>query len=322
MTRTPATCPRFASWDDQVVITNTTTGDTLTTALVHTDPNVDGVLTPGASLARQYAFTLPTNADGVGNIQITVTANVNHSALSNRRTSLTNANLRTYANGGNYPSAPTTLTVGGVDFALIPSGTTSSSLGILQTSGSGTSFDIPVNIAGATVLYTLINSTYGVAGDTVGTVEVKGTDGADAIFNLVEGTNIRDHNNDGLQQHDCPRHAVGVIRQRPGSPRHADVRPAGCVRQCPDHRHHPHQQRRHPAGKSVPGGGDRHDLFRPVAARFARQRCGARYRQQRDHDGRFGERTPRSGFGGARPGQRLGCSRRQPDQRSPRRLST
>ena len=87
--------------------------------------------------------------------------------------------------------------MGGVDFALIPDGTTSPSLGVLQTDGTGTSFDIPVNISGATVLNTLINSTYGTAGDTVGTVEVKGTGGADAVFNLVEGTNIRDFNNDG-----------------------------------------------------------------------------------------------------------------------------
>ena len=39
--------PATAAWDDQVVITNTTTGDTLTTAEVLTDPNVDGPLTPG-----------------------------------------------------------------------------------------------------------------------------------------------------------------------------------------------------------------------------------------------------------------------------------
>ena len=190
--------PAIAAWDDQVVITNTTTGDTLTTALVHTDPDVEGVLAPGGSLAQEFTFTLPTTADGTGNIQITITANVDHSAFESA-TSLTNANLRTYSNGGDYPAAPTMLSVGGVDFALIPDGTVPSSLGILQTGTSGSSVDIPVNIAGGTVLNTLINSAYGIAGDTVGTVEVKGTNGADAIFNLVEGTNIRDHNNDGYE---------------------------------------------------------------------------------------------------------------------------
>ncbi len=186
--------PAAAAWDDQVVITNTTTGHTLVTALVSVDPGVDGVLNPGASLEQQYAFTLPTDADAIGNLQISVTANVNHSAFESAA-SLTNANLLTYSNANAFPSAPTTINVGGVDFALIPDETTSPSLGALQTASSGTSFDIPVNISGGTALNTLINSTYGVAGDTVGTVEVKGTGGADATFNLVEGTNIRDYNN-------------------------------------------------------------------------------------------------------------------------------
>ena len=44
--------PAAAAWDDQVVITNTTTGDTLAMALVPVDPGVDGVLDPGASVAR------------------------------------------------------------------------------------------------------------------------------------------------------------------------------------------------------------------------------------------------------------------------------
>ena len=43
--------PAIAAWDDQVVITNTTTGDTLTTALVDIDPDVDGVLDPGGFAA-------------------------------------------------------------------------------------------------------------------------------------------------------------------------------------------------------------------------------------------------------------------------------
>ena len=34
--------------------------------------------------------------------------------------SLTNANLRTYTSGANYPIAPTTLTLDGVPFDLVP----------------------------------------------------------------------------------------------------------------------------------------------------------------------------------------------------------
>src|SRR5262249_23949663 len=151
----------------------------------------DGVLAPGASLARQFAFTLPTGTNATGNIQIAVTANINFSAFE-QGTSLVNSDLRGAGNGQDYPIATTTLTVGGVDFALVPKGTSTNCLGILQTSGV---FYIPVNIAGGTTLYTLINSLWGTAGDTVGTVEVKGTGGADGTFNLVEGTNIRDYNN-------------------------------------------------------------------------------------------------------------------------------
>ena len=167
------------------------------------DPAVDGDLGPSVSQAEQYAFTLPSGADGIGNIEISVTANVDHTAYASA-SSLTNANLRNYTNGSDFPSAPTTLTVGGVDFALIADGTAPSSLDILQTTGSGTSFDIPVNVSGGMVLSTLINSTYGAAGDVVGTVEVKGTGGADALFQLVEGTNIRNYNNGGYSDTIAP----------------------------------------------------------------------------------------------------------------------
>ena len=211
--------------------------------------------------------------------------------------------------------APTTLTVGGVDFALIPDGTTSSSLGILQTAGSGTSFDIPVNISGGTVLNTLINSTYGVAGDTVGTVEVKGTGGADADFNLVEGTNIRDYNNDGYNNTIAPgtpsaSFGSGQIR--------LDMQTFVAARgvcHSADHGHHPHEQRWHTARKSVPGGGDRDDRIGPVAARFAGQRRGTRRRQHATTTVVSGSIAPGSGLDRARPRQRLGGTGRRSDER-------
>ncbi len=195
--------PTLTAWDDQVTIVNTTTGATLTASDVTTDPNLVGELAPGASLSQQFAFTLPTGADGTGNIQVTVTANVNHTAFE-QSTSQVNDDLQGYANGSDYPIAPTTLNVGGVDFALVPFGSSTASLGILQTTGSGTSFDLPVNITGAKSVSTLIDTTYGEDGDTVGTVEFKGTNGADAVFNLVEGVNVRDHNNDGYENNIAP----------------------------------------------------------------------------------------------------------------------
>src|SRR5262249_14308393 len=113
--------PAASPWDDQVVITNTTTGNILTTANVPYDPNLYGPLASNGTLARSFAYTLPTNADGAGNIRVTVTANVNHTAYE-QNGSLVNANLRNYTGGSNYPVAATTLTVGGVDFTLVPSG--------------------------------------------------------------------------------------------------------------------------------------------------------------------------------------------------------
>ncbi len=67
----------------------------------------------------------------------------------------------------------------------------------MQLPGAGHSVDIPVNIAGATAVDTLINSAAGENGANAGTIEFRGTGGADVTFNLVEGTNIRDYNNDG-----------------------------------------------------------------------------------------------------------------------------
>ena len=222
------------------------------------------------------AFTLPTGADGSGNIQITVTANVNHTAFASA-TSLTNANLRTYANGGDYPSAPTTLTVGGVDFALIPNGTT-----VVQPGHPADDRQRHVvrhpgqHQPGGPSLNTLINSTYGNAGDTVGHRRGQ-RDGRGR--RRLQSRRRHQHprpQQRRLREHDRARHALGVVRQRPGSPRHADVRPAQRVRHGADHGHHPHQQRRYAARQPVPGGGHGDDGIRPVAARSARQRRGAR----------------------------------------------
>ena len=287
------------------MITNTTTGDTLVTALVPADPGVDGVLDPGASLAEQYPFTLPTGADGVGNMQITVTANVNHSAFESA-TSLTNANLQTYTNGGDFPSAPTTLTVGGVDFALIPRRNNVPQPGRAANDGKRHVVRHPGEHQRRYCAQHADQLHLREAGDTVGTVEVKGTGGADAVFNLVEGTNIRDFNNDGYNNTIAP----GTPSASFGSGQvrldmQTFVLPE-CVRHCPDHGHHLHKQRRHSARESVPGGGDRDDGIGPVAARSARQRRGARHREQSTHDGRLRKRASRPGVDRARPRKRLG----------------
>ncbi len=108
-----------------------------------------------------------------------------------------NANLVDYTNGSDYPPGGTALTVGGVPFTL--ANHTGGGTGVVQTpyQSQPNSFDVPVSIANPSVVYTLINSTYGTLGDTVGSVEFKATGGLDYAVNLVEGQDIRDHNNDG-----------------------------------------------------------------------------------------------------------------------------
>ncbi len=111
---------------------------------------------------------------------------------------LTNANLRSFSNGANYPIAPTTLDVGGVSFELVPNGATPNSLGIIFTPNGNSEFTINTDIFGATTIYTLINSAFGQFGATNGRIEFVGDDDAFVSFDLIQGDNIRDHFNGGF----------------------------------------------------------------------------------------------------------------------------
>ncbi len=188
--------PVQGAWDDQVVVRNVTTGDTLATALVHYDATTDGPLAVGGSLARQYTLKLPDGGAGAGDLEITVTADIGHAA-GQWNNSLVNANLRTYTGGGNYPVAPTVLNVGGLDFSLVSYGTTANSLGIIQSPAGSSTYHIATHVVGATAVDTLMNSIYGTLGANIASIEFLAAGGADATFDLVEGTNIRDHYNDG-----------------------------------------------------------------------------------------------------------------------------
>ncbi|MBL9120199.1 MAG: hypothetical protein JNL80_09830 [Phycisphaerae bacterium] len=106
-----------------------------------------------------------------------------------------NADIRSYTGGISYPLGGQTLSFGSVPFTLGLLNGSTTTLGAVQLPGNGqpTVHSFPVNIAGATRLYTLINSTWGVYGVTNGKIEVFGTNGAYASFSLVQGFNIRDH---------------------------------------------------------------------------------------------------------------------------------
>ena len=106
-----------------------------------------------------------------------------------------NTDLRTYTGGWGYPIGGQDAYFGGVPFALSLQDRAPNTLGGIQLPASGelTVHSFSVNLTGATHLYTLINSTWGVVGATNGKVEVFGTNGAYASLTLIQGVNIRDH---------------------------------------------------------------------------------------------------------------------------------
>jgi hypothetical protein len=84
--------------------------------------------------------------------------------------------------------------VGGVPFSIAQDVNGNNMwAGIVAGPPFPTSLDIPVNVFGVTSAYMLMDSFFGACGSTIGSVEFKGSGGADVTFNLVEGANIRDH---------------------------------------------------------------------------------------------------------------------------------
>ncbi|MBV9122946.1 MAG: hypothetical protein JO112_06300, partial [Planctomycetes bacterium] len=61
------------SWTDHVVVTNTTTGQTIVTADVPYNAAQNGNLAPNSSAAQTYSFRLPDGPAGAGNLQVQVT---------------------------------------------------------------------------------------------------------------------------------------------------------------------------------------------------------------------------------------------------------
>jgi uncharacterized repeat protein (TIGR01451 family) len=109
-----------------------------------------------------------------------------------------NAYLQAYNNGGNYQPGGTQLSAQGVPFRLAWLNSIPGTTAVLQTPNNGQTnaytFTLPPGIF-ATTLFTLINSAYGAASVNQGSVVVAGSRGETATLNLIEGSNIRDHNN-------------------------------------------------------------------------------------------------------------------------------
>jgi len=120
-------------------------------------------------------------------------------------TSAVNANIQTYTDGFNYQVGGTTLTVNGISFGLALDGGAAGTTGVVQSpNGNGAAsgpfsftFSVPTGTQ-ATALYSLANTAFGSAGFNEGELVVTGTGGETASLQLVEGDNIRDHNQDGF----------------------------------------------------------------------------------------------------------------------------
>ncbi len=87
-----------ASWTDQVVVTNTTTGQTVTTAYVSYNAATRGDLARNALAAQSYTVNLPDGPAGVGDLQISVTTDYYETVNEY------------YPGGGGYTNNTTTIT--------------------------------------------------------------------------------------------------------------------------------------------------------------------------------------------------------------------
>ena len=148
------------------------------------------------SVTSQATLVAPNSTTFV-NVVITTDPTASYSVAANQTI--------TFPGGTSTINTGTVVDDGSLDLGLTepfelanyPGGGT----GIIQSASasqsSPSSYDISVDIADPTEVYTLINSAYGEYGDTVGAVEFEATGGLTYTVDLVEGENIRDHNNDG-----------------------------------------------------------------------------------------------------------------------------
>ena len=111
--------------------------------------------------------------------------------------SLTNSNMQTYTNGTNYPLAGSTVNITGasgpVSFTLSSEGGDADTTGAILATLPSDSFVIPINEAGYSIVYMLVNSGFGEINSTVGSLVFQDSAGHSDTIPLEEGVNIRDH---------------------------------------------------------------------------------------------------------------------------------
>jgi hypothetical protein len=107
--------------------------------------------------------------------------------------SLTNENIRTYTNGTNYPLAGSTVNINAASFTLSSMGGDAGATGAIQANSPSDSFVIPINEAGYSIVYMLVNSGFGEINSTVGSLVFQDSAGDSDTISLEEGVNVRDH---------------------------------------------------------------------------------------------------------------------------------
>lgn len=115
--------------------------------------------------------------------------------------SIVNSDLTGYTNGSVYPQNGGPLTIGGINFELstLPGGHTGvAQLNANPQDGSPQSFTIPVSITGAGIVYTVVNSSFGVFDKYAGQITFNGLLGETVTYTYTEGDNIRDHATTGF----------------------------------------------------------------------------------------------------------------------------
>jgi PEP-CTERM motif len=111
--------------------------------------------------------------------------------------SLTNEDIQTYTNGTNYPLAGSTVNITGADgvvsFTLSSFEGAANTTGVIQANSTSDAFKIPINKAGYSIVYVLVNSAFGEIGSTVGSLTFRDSGGNSYTIFLDEGVNVRDH---------------------------------------------------------------------------------------------------------------------------------
>jgi hypothetical protein len=101
-----------------------------------------------------------------------------------------NSDASTYTGGDAYPVGGP-LNINGVHFDL---GTFAGGLGVIYNGAPTTTKITGLNITGSTV-FTVINSAFGAAATTIGSISFIDTNDIAYTFDLTEGDNVRDHYN-------------------------------------------------------------------------------------------------------------------------------